>query len=344
MSDHLNNNIRRKKTSSKKKSKDIPKNKIRIKKQQTSGSKTNSFETNEYRKVLDGVERFRGTNRGMDTLRKRDTYNKYPELLDSDTVDYDENFYDEEDYYYDSEIYKRRSFLTGFLKRFVSIMLIIIIIGGSAGFIYVRGVISEMPVLTKKNMEESYINKDVVPLSKIPKNLQIAVISIEDQRFYKHKGIDIKSVLRSFVNNALGGNTQGGSTIEMQLSKNILTSNERTIKRKIQDMYNARMMNKIMTKDEILEAYLNNIYLGKSSYGVKAGAELYFGEKVEKLSFGQCTMLAGITNNPRLYQNYEQAKKRQALVLYKMYKLGYIKEHVYKAQLYRDTPFKSEIE
>ena len=201
-----------------------------------------------------------------------------------------------------------------------------------------------MPVLTKKMVYQSYINDDPVPLSKIPKTLRNAVISIEDQRFYKHGGIDTRSLIRSFVNNLTSDSTQGGSTIDMQLSKNLLTNNERTMKRKIQDMYNAKMLNKIMTKDEILEAYLNNIYLGKSAYGVQDGAQLYFGKDVSKLTFGQSTMLAGITNNPGVYQNYEQAKKRQAVVLYKMYELGYIKEHVYKAQLYRDTPFKSEID
>jgi len=252
--------------------------------------------------------------------------------------------YDLEKYENYLEDYKDRSGLFRIIKKLVIFVLVVTIILGSAGFLYVRSITSDMPVLTKKMVKESYINKEPVELDKIPKDLQKAVIAVEDDTFYKHKGINYKSMLRSFINNLTNDKKQGGSTIDMQVSKNLLTSNERTIKRKIQDMHNARQLNKIMTKDEILEAYLNNIYLGKSAYGVNAGAQLYFGKNVWKLSFGESTMLAGITNNPGLYQNYEEAKKRQAVVCYRMYKLGLIKENVYKAQLYRDTPFKSEID
>ncbi len=257
-----------------------------------------------------------------------------------------EYYKDDEDEYYDEDVVTREKKKSGkkIFKRLIKIFLIVFILASSAGLIYVRSIVSEMPVLTKKMVYESCINKDPVPLSEIPKTLQNAVIAVEDNRFYKHNGVDMKAIVRSVVNNITSSSIQGGSTIDMQLSKNLLTSNERTIKRKIKDMYNAIMLNKIMTKDEILEIYLNNIYMGKSAYGVQAGARLYFGKDVSQLNFGQCTMLAGITNNPRVFQNYEQAKKRQAVVLYRMYRLGYIKEYVYKAQLYRDTPFKSEID
>lgn len=298
------------------------KGKIRIKKQASSGS------GGRYSSQNDGKNRYNDRNKVI-------RFN--PSDIDDD--------YDYEEYYYEEvPVRKKRKRVNKLFKRIITTILILFIVAGSAGLLYVRSVISDMPVLTKKMVYESYINKDPVPLSEIPKTLQNAVVAVEDQRFYKHGGIDGRSVIRSFVNNLTSDMIQGGSTIDMQLSKNLLTSNERTIKRKIQDMYNAIMLNKIMTKDEILEAYLNNIYMGKSAYGVQAGAHLYFGKDVSKLNFGQCTMLAGITNNPKLYQDYEQAKKRQAVVLYKMYKLGYIKEYVYKAQLYRDTPFKSEID
>ncbi len=295
------------------------KGKIRIKKQASSGS--------------GGRYSLKDNNKN-----KYDDRNK---VIRFRTPNMEEN---DDEYYEEVPRKKKGKIATRLLKKIITTILILFIVAGSAGLLYVRSVISDMPVLTKKMVYESYINKDPVPLSEIPKTLQNAVIAVEDQRFYKHGGVDIKSVIRSFVNNLSGDMIQGGSTIDMQLSKNLLTNNERTIKRKIQDMYNAMMLNKIMTKDEILEAYLNNIYMGKSAYGVQAGAKLYFGKDVSKLNFGQCTMLAGITNNPKLYQDYEQAKKRQAVVLYKMYKLGYIKEYVYKAQLYRDTPFKSEID
>ncbi|MST62039.1 penicillin-binding protein [Peptostreptococcus anaerobius] len=315
--------------------------KIRIKKQQTSGSNTLTFENEKKSRNFMTGERFTYKKDNSYIERERERENRrnnwrQKRAVDVEDIDDDEEYYDDE--------YDVRSWRFRLLKKIIAFLLIIMVVGGSASFIYVKSIINDMPVLTKKMVLESYINKEPVPLSKIPKNLQNAVISIEDERFYSHKGIDYKSLVRSFVNNLTGNMTQGGSTIDMQVSKNLLTSNEKTLKRKIQDMYNATVLNKIMTKNEILEAYLNNIYLGKSTYGVQAGAKLYFGKNVNELNFGQSTMLAGITNNPNLYQNYEQAKKRQAIVLYKMYELGYIKENVYKAQLYRDTPFKSEID
>ncbi|MDY4560727.1 MAG: biosynthetic peptidoglycan transglycosylase [Peptostreptococcus porci] len=315
--------------------------KIRIKKQQTSGSNTLTFENEKKSRNFPGGERFTYKKDNSYIERERERENRRnnwrkKRAVEVEDIDDDEEYYDDE--------YDVRSWRFRLLKKIIAFLLIIMVVGGSASFIYVKSIINDMPVLTKKMVLESYINKEPVPLSKIPKNLQNAVISIEDERFYSHKGIDYKSLVRSFVNNLTGNMTQGGSTIDMQVSKNLLTSNEKTLKRKIQDMYNATVLNKIMTKNEILEAYLNNIYLGKSTYGVQAGAKLYFGKNVNELNFGQSTMLAGITNNPNLYQNYEQAKKRQAIVLYKMYELGYIKENVYKAQLYRDTPFKSEID
>ncbi|MGP1556874.1 transglycosylase domain-containing protein [Peptostreptococcus stomatis] len=313
------------------------KSKVRIKKQAGSGDSYYEESSN----IVDfNSRRNRNTDRYIKD-RDRDYYtrNKRPSYNEDDYDDYDD--YDDEYYDYEEDGPSR---LKRILKKLLLVVLVISIIGGSAGFLYVRSVVSDMPVLTKKMVNESYINKEPVALARIPANLQKAVVAIEDHRFYDHKGIDYKSFVRSIVNNLTGGATQGASTIDMQVSKNLLTSNEKTLKRKIQDMHNARELNKIMTKDEILEAYLNNMYLGKSAYGVQAGAHLYFGKDVSNLTFGECTMLAGITNNPSLYQNYEQAKKRQAAVLLRMYKLGYIKENVYKAQMYRDTPFKSEID
>ncbi|MEG0249844.1 MAG: biosynthetic peptidoglycan transglycosylase [Peptostreptococcus sp.] len=318
------------------------KSKIRIKKQVSSGSESGSREAVQYKSKKpkkfdkDSIQKAK---------KKSDNIIQFKSNHDGRRQHYShDEEYEEYDDYDESNASERSSLFRRIVKKLLIVLLVIFLIGGSASFLYVRSVVSDMPVLTKKMVHESYINKDPVPLSKIPKTLRNAVISIEDQRFYKHGGVDNRSLIRSFVNNLTSDSTQGGSTIDMQLSKNLLTNNERTMKRKIQDMYNAKMLNKIMTKDEILEAYLNNIYLGKSAYGVQAGSQLYFGKDVSNLTFGQSTMLAGITNNPGVYQDYEQAKKRQAVVLYKMYELGYIKEHVYKAQLYRDTPFKSEID
>lgn len=316
--------------------------KIRIKKQASSGDENSNIInlSNRRNRKVDSTRR--STNRSIYREPKRNTHDK----KNNEYEEYDEYYEDYDDYDdYDEDYDNTRGGLIFRIVRKIFLLVIIIsIIGGSATFLYVRSVVNDMPVLTKKMVRESYINKEPVVLARIPANLQKAVIAIEDHRFYEHNGTDYRSFIRSFINNIFGGSTQGASTIDMQLSKNLLTNNEKTLKRKIQDIHNAHQLNKIMTKDEILEAYLNNIYLGKSAYGVQAGAQLYFGKDVSNLTFGESTMLAGITNNPSLYQNYEQAKKRQAVVLLRMYKLGYIKENVYKAQMYRDTPFKSEID
>lgn len=180
-------------------------------------------------------------------------------------------------------------------------------------------------------------------MDEIPKDLKNAIIATEDKRFYEHGGVDIRSLTRSVVNNILTDSTQGGSTIDMQVSKNLLTCEDKTMKRKITDMYNAMQMNKIMTKDEILGAYLNNIYFGKGSYGVANAARTYFGKDVRDLNLAQCAMLAGITNNPAKFMQHDAAKRRQAVVLNNMYKQGYITNEQYKDALSDPTPFKSEI-
>ena len=148
-----------------------------------------------------------------------------------------------------------------------------------------------MPEVTEKMIHEKYISSKEVPIKDMPKNLRNAIVSIEDERFYEHDGVDKKALIRSLIHNILTDSRQGGSTIEMQLSKNLLTSSEVSIKRKIKDMYNAVGMNRVMKKDEILEAYLNNIYFGKNAYGVAAGAELYFGKNVKDLDLAESAML-----------------------------------------------------
>jgi len=103
-------------------------------------------------------------------------------------------------------------------------------------------------------------------------------------------------------------------------------------------------MDKFMTKDEILCTYLNNVYFGRSSYGVGKAAKEYFGKDVEDLTLAQCAMLVGITNNPGKYKEHREAKKRQEVILYKMKQLGYIDEEQYSQAISEDVPFISEIE
>lgn len=229
------------------------------------------------------------------------------------------------------------------LKSLLVAILVVIVIASTVGSAIVFSVVKDAPKVTKELLKSNYISSETVSIDEIPINLRNAIVAIEDERFYKHNGVDIISLGRSVLHNLFTETTQGGSTIDMQVSKNLLTSEEKTIQRKIIDMYNAIQMNKIMSKDEILEAYLNNIYLGRSSYGVAKGAKVFFGKNVSDLSLAESAMLVGITNNPARYMEHSQAKKRQETVLYKMYELGYITESEYKKAKRDPVPFISEI-
>ena len=231
-----------------------------------------------------------------------------------------------------------------YVSRIVAMLLVLCIVAGACGIGYAKYVTKDMPEVTAKMVHEKYISSKEVSIKDMPKNLRNAIVAIEDERFYKHDGVDKKALARSLIHNILTDSRQGGSTIEMQLSKNLLTSSEVSIKRKIMDMYNAVGMNRVMKKDEILEAYLNNIYFGQNAYGVAAGAELYFGKNVKDLDLAESAMLVGITNNPKIYSNYSAAKTRQKIILKKMYELGYIKEAQYKEAVAEMVHFRSEIE
>ena len=117
--------------------------------------------------------------------------------------------------------------------------------------------------------------KDPIKIDQMPQNIIDAVVSIEDERFYEHKGVDIKGLLRSVVK-TLTGTKQGGSTIPMQVSKMLLTSMDQTLARKVKDIYYAYDMSKNLTKNQILEVYLNNFFVGRGLSGVQAGAHGYF--------------------------------------------------------------------
>lgn len=237
---------------------------------------------------------------------------------------------------------KKRSFK---LAKVFLIFALIAFVGLSVvGSVFVISSLSGTKVINKEILRESYISSEVVDDDEIPKYLKEALVSIEDERFYEHKGVDIISLTRSLLHNIFSDTTQGGSTIEMQISKNLLTSDDRTIKRKIKDMYYATQMDKFMTKDEILCTYLNNVYFGKSAYGVGKASKVYFGKNVQDLTLAQSAMLVGITNSPAKYKEHSQAKKRQEVILYKMKELGYIDEEEYSQAISEKVPFKSEIE
>lgn len=255
----------------------------------------------------------------------------------------DENFQLEKEIFYKKRDRKRRKRYL-IIKKCLTILLMLTFIGSIFASVLVAASIKGAPDVTRELIYNNYISKNIVPIDEIPDNLKNAIVATEDKRFYKHKGVDYRSLTRSVVNNILSDSTQGGSTIDMQVSKNLLTSEEKTMTRKIRDMYNAVQMNKVMTKDEILGAYLNNIYFGKASYGVADAAKTYFGKDVRDLNLGECAMLAGITNNPAKYMQHDEAKRRQKVVLKHMYDQGYITEDEYRDAVIDPTPFKSEIE
>ena len=149
--------------------------------------------------------------------------------------------------------------------------------------------------------------KEPIPIKDMPDSIKKAIVAIEDERFYEHNGVDIKGLIRSVVK-TLTGTKQGGSTIPMQVSKMLLTSNVQSIPRKIQDIYYAYEMSKTLTKDQILEAYLNNFFVGKGLAGVQAGAKGYFDKDAKRLTLAESALLAGATKYPFKYAAYNSAK------------------------------------
>ena len=144
-------------------------------------------------------------------------------------------------------------------------------------------------------------NRKSVPLSAVPQRLRNAFIAVEDARFYSHSGVDLKRIVGAFVANLTTSGTQGGSTITQQLIKNTLLSPEQSYKRKIQEAWLALQLEMKYSKDQILETYLNTIYLGENYYGVRVAAKGYFDKELADLTLRECAMLAGITNNPYYY-------------------------------------------
>ncbi len=143
--------------------------------------------------------------------------------------------------------------------------------------------------------------RDWAELDEIPEMLRNAFISVEDVRFYKHSGVDFKRLFSAALEILGNSNSSGGSTITQQLIKNKVLGAERTYKRKVQEAFLALQCEKVMEKDDILEAYLNDIYLGGSNYGVKTAAKDYFGKELNELSVRECALIAGLTQNPYRY-------------------------------------------
>ena len=162
----------------------------------------------------------------------------------------------------------------------------------------------------------------------IPKNLANAFIAIEDERFESHKGVDWKRTIGATINLSLPFSSNfGGSTITQQVVKNLTGDNEPTIQRKVLEILRALNVERKLSKDQIMEIYLNTINLSQGCYGVSSAAYVYFGKEVSDLSLAECACIAGITNSPTYYdpfQNPDNNKRRQELILGKMLELGKI--------------------
>ena len=191
-------------------------------------------------------------------------------------------------------------------------------------------------------------NRDIVSLASVPQDLQHAVVAIEDERFYEHKGIDPKGIVRAFIRGISKGSfSEGASTITQQLLKNSVfpgwtreSSFQERLTRKIQEQYLALKLEKIMTKNQILENYLNMINLGAGCYGVQAASYRYFGKNVSDLTLSEAAVIAGITQNPTAYNPIVYPEKnaaRRKLVLNAMLEQNYIDEARYQEALADDV-------
>lgn len=171
-------------------------------------------------------------------------------------------------------------------------------------------------------------NREVVPLDKISPELKRAVLAIEDSHFYLHHGINPSSIGRALrANWEKGSVVEGGSTITMQLVKNVFLSRQRTVSRKVAEAVMAIRLEQILPKDQILELYLNQVYWGHNNYGIETASESYFGKKASQLSLAEGAMLAGLIQAPEDYSpfiNYKLAKQRQSQVLARMRELNWI--------------------
>ncbi len=188
--------------------------------------------------------------------------------------------------------------------------------------------------------------RNLVHINDIPDIMKKAVLAIEDDRFYQHGGVDYQGIIRAaFVN--LSGGSGGASTITQQVARNFfLTSNEPTFLQKasrkfLYEIPLAWKIERSLSKDQILEVYMNQIYLGQRAYGFASAAQIYFGKQLQDLTIAEAAMLAGLPKAPSAYNpvvNPKRAHARQQYILQRMYQLGYITEQQYQEA--RDEPLK----
>jgi penicillin-binding protein 1A len=178
--------------------------------------------------------------------------------------------------------------------------------------------------------------RNLVRIKDVPDIVKKAVLAIEDDRFYDHGGVDYLGILRAGLHNLTSSSKQGASTITQQVARNFFLSSEQTLKRKIYEVLLAWKIEQNLSKDQILEVYMNQIYLGQRAYGFSSAAQIYFGKKLADITVAEAAMLAGLPKAPSAYNpvaNPKRANARQQYILQRMAQLGYITEaEYYKAR------------
>ncbi|MFN4095013.1 MAG: penicillin-binding protein PBP1a, partial [Acinetobacter johnsonii] len=231
----------------------------------------------------------------------------------------------------------------------IIIMLVSIPMGFYGMYLYIAPSLPQMTTLKKapllkplqvysgdNQLISEYGGKLSVPVDydQIPQSFIHAFLAAEDSSFFEHSGISFKGLGRAVSESITGSNVQtGGSTITMQVAKNYYLSPERTLKRKLTEVFLARKIEQNLTKEEILTLYVNKIFLGKNAYGIAAAAKIYYNKSLDELSIAQMAMIAGLPKAPSKYNpvvNPERALERRNWILGRMLQLGYINQSQYE--------------
>ncbi len=241
--------------------------------------------------------------------------------------------------------------------RIAAVGLALAVLGLAALFAYVRDVESTLPEVA--DLKGSYHpaqvtrvfardgstvlaelfteRRTVVPIQSLPPHVKLAVLAAEDAGFYEHEGLNYLGIARALVVNLKSGRTrQGGSTITQQVVKNLLLDPERTYKRKLREALLSRRIEQELTKDDILELYLNHIYFGHGRYGIEEAARDLFGKPARELTIAEAALLAGLPAGPELFSPRRDLKRsltRRAFVLGQMHEKGFLKDDLYAAAM-----------
>lgn len=224
----------------------------------------------------------------------------------------------------------KMKFIKNIIKRIIAlaIIIVLILVGATVydGYTMYKQAISKVSIEDKVNQLRK--NANYTNLDEIPKDYQNAVIAVEDHRFREHGGIDYISTIRAILTNITTGElAEGGSTLTQQLAKNMYFTQEKRFERKVAELFVAWDLEKVYSKDDILEMYINISYYGDGYYGIEKASKGYFNKEPKDMTLYESTLLAGIPNAPSIYAldaNPDLAKERQKQVLDSMVKYNYL--------------------